>query len=1733
MRPNAWRPLSPQTRTRWWLVYRFLPAAVLLTVLGLLLFLLFQPFWHPHVHLLFAAPHYRDARIDCSLPAEDLAAVQVPPTALLEGEKSRDNAQNAAEDPYASPDTLTTALQRAGGSEIREGDVLIVWLGGEIVSRDGRLDLLCEDFDPSDLQSGCLPLAQVFERLKASPAATKLLILDTGRVNHLPRLGTLAATYTQQITKLVEQSRDPDLWVVLSHGDLERSHVLADPRRSVLAHFAREALQGAADTNADRYVDVGEFYRYLRAQVSQFVARETLDRDAQTPQLLWGGGPLTAAAAYPVLMPVQSTQPAIPTLHAGAKDAKETKEATPPAEPHLSKPPAALLAIRPPGDTIDGSAGRPPASGAAAKPDATKAEAAKTAAPPEAAGGAKALADPVLAASPAELSVMAWSLHDRLAASASLRPIETAPQLWRAFQDVLIGHELALLAGDAKRLALLTPELRRLVRQANDLAAGAAPQRYRPHDLLPDLAAAAAPPTGIPAFSLAMAQRLALRGGEPVRPEAAAAGQRLTTLMAKSEPAAKAEFQKWLKDLPPGLDDYIEIHLARSLAARDDLSWDQIRLLLNVRRAAETAAAETLDAGEWSRLQIQRADALRRSADHLILQSVRQEDIQTGMTLLRQALTEYEQASLWNDDVIALEQDIDGALFDLPDYLRWSIVALANPAANGPDPALLSRLLDDLRQAIAVMDSPSATRLPEVRRLRRQIEDTLAKLRQSVDRALNIPPAMPDASPPRDIAPPSDGGLAAADLRRRLLALALGVPPADFRPIPSSRPSQDFDPARRLPPAVQRYFQALQLVLGDLLPGGHSGSAYKSGGDVRDLLQGLTGVIQRVTADNQDLSDPSQRPARLQRLKAVRRVMNLVDPWDVDHLEAASAARPAAASILRRARLYDLLVWQQQRLTAETGTAPPAEQQELAAAAEACRRAAAALSDQPAVEPNRLSQVTMDAPAQIDLADKAETEVLLTLVNGNDRRQEIWLAADYDPAVLEVAVRDEDRLVLYQESSVHLQAAVLAGPMSVPLANPPSPGSPSTWTTAYLQPGKTSLAGLPPTCALRANESRGIWIRLRRKSLAGGDARVVFRAIAAPASEATSGPPIANQPFLIRHDLIVQLPRRLPVDLVVEGIADTWHSTETGLALYPFPNHSTAYRFFLTNTAAVEREVSLDIYRTETPGASLPPRGDVPAAIAKEYLSRVGAGVPLAHIDKIMLPANGERLAVPFPPPGKAAKPEGAPKPDEAAKPAAGPPEPPALSPVLAVVITDHASNRQAVRKVDILTQRPARYLRAAAEYDPLRRRVEFVFRPMKPSALPADGVRIVAEPDVQETQDLYHADALLRQGAEETLLHVEVPRDMTEIYPIIVQVDGFARAFRYEVATRSSTITPLAEMSRAAIRITKPKAGALYGPATTEVPVDLQVDVPRGLLLDDSNCVEVGIDTNRDRELDHKETVRLTSDRQVDLLAEEIGPDGRFVIRTRVTDLKVKLKPPARRALRANLLARILMPASIVWSDPLEVVFDNRPPLLSQLQMNPGAQVTAGEDLQVSVLATDNELSGVAKVEAAFDLQRKGEFGTPPPVEGSMQTDGRWVVVLPTKPLKPGLQTVLVRASDRCDNASEYLKATVEIVPKDSEGPKKVLGHVTGRVVYGKFEKQPVPEALVQLTIANGPSRETKTDAAGQFVFLDVPPGDYKLASEKLLGGNRRSGHVDVKVPAPPQFAPAAEITLATARGK
>ena len=84
------------------------------------------------------------------------------------------------------------------------------------------------------------------------------------------------------------------------------------------------------------------------------------------------------------------------------------------------------------------------------------------------------------------------------------------------------------------------------------------------------------------------------------------------------------------------------------------------------------------------------------------------------------------------------------------------------------------------------------------------------------------------------------------------------------------------------------------------------------------------------------------------------------------------------------------------------------------------------------------------------------------------------------------------------------------------------------------------------------------------------------------------------------------MPHRFSVDMVADGIADSWQSHDSVLTLYPYPNRATPFTLCLVNAGPAERIVDLEILRVANAAALPPPRGDVDRAAAQQYLAGIG-----------------------------------------------------------------------------------------------------------------------------------------------------------------------------------------------------------------------------------------------------------------------------------------------------------------------------------------------------------------------------------------------------------------------------------------------------------------------------------------------------------------------------------------------
>ncbi len=229
-------------------------------------------------------------------------------------------------------------------------------------------------------------------------------------------------------------------------------------------------------------------------------------------------------------------------------------------------------------------------------------------------------------------------------------------------------------------------------------------------------------------------------------------------------------------------------------------------------------------------------------------------------------------------------------------------------------------------------------------------------------------------------------------------------------------------------------------------------------------------------------------------------------------------------------------------------------------------------------------------------------------------------------------------------------------------------------------------------------------------------------------------------------------------------------------------------------------------------------------------------------------------------------------------------------------------------------------------------------------------------------------------------------------------------------------------------------------------------------------------------------------------------------------------------------------------WSDAEPVIFDALPPRATRIELEPDRVVVQGAELSVASWVSDDDLSGVAKVEAGLDVQRNGQLAAEPkPAAAHLDAAGRWVAKLATADYPPGQYTLLVRVADNLNNSRLVKVRDVRILTEQEakEEQQKQTNQLAGSVLFGG---KPVPEAAVELApAAKKPAADaaakkpdgdaaakaeppapdvqrTSTNEQGQFTFFKVPPGDYRVSVKVLLHNKTRQAAQDVTIPPPPK---------------
>ncbi len=1852
------QPDRPQSAKRWWgtrldrpprtITPRRLSLALstllLVGLAGLFGWLVFRPFEHPRTDFVFATGgDYRVLRAPpIPFVLEDFQSLEPLAPALL--------TRNGEPGPrilqvLATPRNMDSLYEELPAGEVGGATISILWLSAHGVSDGGEPYLLCRNFDPTNPAVGRYRVDDLLKQVKAGSATVKLVIFDSGRIESDPRLGMLVNEFPRLLAKVVRDTNDPSLWVLASNSSFERSHISPSLQRSVFAHFVAQGLQGAADLDENRTVDIDELARYTIANVSAWVLETTGGLATQTPQLIWSGGEALPESASPILLSVSlfnsggatsninsaapsdgvDGSPSGVTVAGGAEskgpdadppesrfaglrgiaaDSFETvanEEATPKSlvaqkkrdvrnkavrkakDPKLNKPGEAdaiepaqspadaasdTTSPQPPTDkttapqspTDTTNSPQPPASpgdtpSSPSTNNGNAAGAGKQNGKP--ANGKTAVADAPAddiavsaetTASPADdaasLITEGWKLRDRIARrrSGQPQPMDFAPQVWREYEAWLLNVEQQYRAGGIAPKSNLQGWLKETVPPLRDwqVATPVPPEqsaaaalrnyaaRFRGH--LPT-----APKSVTQPHSLALAELLSARG-RPLSPALAAAIPQYDHFVRNGN---RSEFDAWAAKLPEECDDYLELRLARQLSNIHPLDWSTIRIALATSRLAEQMATSQLCCAAWVRVQVEQADSLRLAGERKLLDGIGRDRQTAAVYTLRQAMTLYRAA--WDDlATVDVATDLRNDLMQrLPSYLQWAAYAGHTPDRVAPKHDDLRQMLEQLATLDQLLSKQDPAQLPAVQSLIGTL-DALeqraeAGLQPSVINSLALLPASAGDSWRMQLL--LETPLLSSDSRLRLLGALERIDTRQARDrrtaavpstLPRARAVTNVD-WQRIQHRAELQFKLAQLA--DAQSDDNATLLLVLQRSYEDVVA-ATSLNNQTTIDGPETVDPeerlwktyrefgaivsrfySQMPSRFEsrlqalshvshngerkhriaRLRGLERDFRLLDPRDS---RAADNIRPEP--VLAAAEFYDLLLWNQRRLLTALADAPMNDAQFLTDAARNYRDQAAEIRDQPAIAINSQPRVQIAGTTLLDFTTARERTVDLTIsLTDGSEKQAAWLVVDYDPELIEIQM-PAGVGVVDQQITRNLDAST---------------------TVAYpLQPEKHGIA---PTFVLQPGRPVPLRFTVRSKSNSAQPTRIIYK--------------LATAAAYVRHEVEVRLPLPETVDLAVRGVSASYAPTESGVMLHAFPNRPTEYQFGLINSTAVDRVVDLDLLSpAKQPTAALP-LSAVPAGEVADTLNRLEPLLTLASVKGMRVPAGGEFVPLPFPlPPGVKEAPKVTPKDaanpaDAAAPPAAPDPKKPPPIPLpqgMLAVITDRQTKLQTIRRIEIAPQRPRRFVQARVGYNLDSQQLSIRVTPQDRAMIPPEGIRIRAElvgalPRGVKSQ----LEGELKPPAYEAALFSNLPSDGGGTMTVLVHVDGYPRAFVFNVPLGVSSAN-LPEADLLDIRMRAPTNGKSFAAPIRTVPIEFQVDAPGIDFSSGAGEIEVGIDSDRDRELRDEAGIILRSDRQASVALAGLMPGGRVTIETTIGDYQLDLPAPALTNAKVELLGRVTGPDRTAWSVPVEIQLDGTAPNVRRVELKPPGTLAVGEKLEAVVYASD-ELSGVTKVEVALDTTGEGRFTADmKPLPAKADAEGRWLAAPPTAELTPGNYSVLARATDGVGNVSEATVARFRVVTPDEQSAAK-LGSIYGNVLYGE---QPFADIVIELIAPAAPPAgdaaalaapivpgPTKTDARGNFTLSQVPPGKYKIRASGVVRNKDRLAEAEISVdPAP-----------------
>ena len=573
--------------------------------------------------------------------------------------------------------------------------------------------------------------------------------------------------------------------------------------------------------------------------------------------------------------------------------------------------------------------------------------------------------------------------------------------------------------------------------------------------------------------------------------------------------------------------------------------------------------------------------------------------------------------------------------------------------------------------------------------------------------------------------------------------------------------------------------------------------------------------------------------------------------------------------------------------------------------------------------------------------------------------------------------------------------------------------------------------------------------------------------------------------------------------------------------LRPFPNRTTSYRFDLVNRSGRKKSLVAQLF-------------PLPAGFLDQTMARQAAAAVLENSRSplgeaaVELPATAEPQRIRFAEPKGAAGEKPAPKP---AGPEPAVPRPEVTHGVALVLRDAKTKEPKWIQPLEFSPVRPRDYLAPRLGYDAAKKTLQVIAQLAagrdQPPLSEENPIRLTME--VRDSRDDATKKASAEFHGQDTALlypgHLADKLFAEEIEPgtnkrvrVELAVDGYPRAFVYEVACDATRDAVRSERDLRRVQIMEPVDGSAMRPLE-RLPVKLRIDAPEDAFLvtnvsesagmKSGDMVRVEIFDERDPASGREKRKDLFDDRQTEIRLAELGPEGEVKVAAAVRDFAFQIDSHGLKNVKARLRAQLKLAQRDVDEHSILVVLDGQPPQFSL--ETPSRPVRQGDDINVAVKVL-RELSGIKKIEIGLEGDKPGEFKDKPKA-GQPMGEQTWTVTLPSKDIDPGRYTILARATDLADNAKDERDSVVIVAspPPPAEKPAAKVSTIEGQVVL----QGGGPVADIQVTL-QGTGQTATTDAGGKFVFNDVPHGQYSLTAKGTAKNYIVSGKAQVTLPGP-----------------